>query len=600
MSRIARKPEYLLAGYREIDCFPLILNHGTPMASLLRNFLLGRAHIPSRKDYKFAMLRGQFALIISFVGLMYIYLDYSIGVHVFYAYYAALTLLGLVTIWLNRQGFYRVATVFMVVMVNGLVFIFADSDHPYGGVFLYFIPCALIGLILFGYNERAWGLAFCALTFVLALLAFHFDFQLVPPPVYLEDTFRAAFRINLVVSMSVSSFVVYFLLKRNHESESSLLASEQQLLEVTRGLKKSEERFQLAVEGTRAGIYEWRFQTQEIFVSATYKNLLGYAENELQDLSVQKYLREMIHPADAERMHLNMDDPGHLSSPYQTELRLKTKDGRYKWFLDSGVVQVDAYHQVQMIVGSIIDIDERKKAEEEINLKNRQLAKTNEELDRFVYSASHDMRAPLASLLGLIHLSEKTHAPEELHLYMGMMKERIKTMEGFIKEVTDYSRNTRLSLTVTEVAVRPLLEEIARNLAYAVDQRKVTLRYEVEPSLKVITDVNRLRVVLNNLVSNAYKYHDAAKGERFIRLSGFRQEKTVFITVEDNGLGIEAEHLHRVFDMFYRASVKSEGSGLGLYIVKETLQKLGGDISVTSRVGEGTAFTFSVPDQPLA
>ncbi len=570
------------------------------MATILRNLLLGRAHIPSRKDYKFAMLRGQFALIISFVGVMYIYLDYSIGVHTFYAYYVALAVLGVVTVWLNRQGLYRVATVFMLVMVNGMVFIFADSDHPYGGVFLYFIPCALIGLILFGYNERAWGLAFCAFTFALALVAFHFDFHWVPQPEYPEDTLRSAFRINLIVSLSVSSFVVYFLLKRNHESESSLLASEQQLLEVTRGLKESEERFQLAVEGTRAGIYEWRVQTQEIFVSATYRNLLGYAENELHDLSVRKYLQEMIHPADAEHMNLDMGDPVRLSSPYQNELRLKTKSGSYKWFLDSGVVQLDSSGQVQVVVGSIIDIDERKKAEEEINLKNRQLAKTNEELDRFVYSASHDMRAPLASLLGLIHLSEKTNSPEELHLYMGMMKERIKTMEGFIKEVTDYSRNTRLSLTVTEVAVRPLVEEIARALAYAIDQRKVRLLYEMEPDLTVITDINRLRVVLNNLVSNAYKYHDASKADRFIRLSAFREEKTVFISVQDNGLGIEAEHLHRVFDMFYRASVKSEGSGLGLYIVKETLQKLGGDISVTSQPGEGTAFTFSVPDQPLA
>lgn len=570
------------------------------MTNLLRNLLLGRAHIPSRKEYKFAMLRGQFALIISFVGILYIYLDYSIGMHTFYAYYVALIVMGGVTIWLNRQGFYRVATIFMLVSVNSVVFVFADGDHPYGGVFLYFIPCALIGLILFGYSERAWGFAFGVGTFVLAMLAFHFDFELIPRPVYLDETFRAAFRINLIISLAVSSFVVYFLLKRNHESESSLLASEQQLLEATRGLKKSEERFQLAVEGTRAGIYEWRFQTQEIFVSVTYKNLLGYAENELQDISIQKYLKEMIHPADAERMNLDMNDPSRLRSPYQNELRLKTKSGHYKWFLDSGVIQLDTIDRVQVVVGSIIDIDERKKAEEEINLKNRQLAKTNEELDRFVYSASHDMRAPLASLLGLIHLSEKTNSPDELHLYMGMMKERIKTMEGFIKEVTDYSRNTRLGLTVGEVAVRPLLEEIARTLAYAVDQRKVKLLYDVDAAMTATTDINRLRVVLNNLVSNAYKYHDAAKTDRFIRLSGFRKEKTVFITVEDNGMGIAPEHLHRVFDMFYRASEKSEGSGLGLYIVKETLQKLGGDISVTSKLGEGTAFTFSVPDQPLA
>jgi signal transduction histidine kinase len=295
-------------------------------------------------------------------------------------------------------------------------------------------------------------------------------------------------------------------------------------------------------------------------------------------------------------MRENLSHPELVGATYQSELRLKTKSGEYKWFLDSGVLKRNATGAVEMVVGSIIDIDERKKAEEEIRKKNVQLAKTNEELDRFVYSASHDMRAPLSSLLGLIHLSEKTNQPEELHLYLTMMKERIKTMEGFIREVTDYSRNTRLDITPSEIVVKPLVREIANALAYSVENKKVRLLWNISDDLTTTTDASRLKVVLNNLISNAYKYHDKKKDDRYIRITGGRANGKTHIHIEDNGIGIASEHQHRIFEMFYRASEASEGSGLGLYIVKETLQKLGGEINVQSAAGEGTTFSFSIPD----
>jgi PAS domain S-box-containing protein len=565
---------------------------------MIRNLLLGRKHIPSRKEFKFAMLRGQFALIIVVLGLTYIVLDYQLGIDTFYLYYLLLVAVGVFTWWLNRHSYYQGATYFLLASLNALVFILASTDQPNSGVFFYFIPTAVICLILVRYDQRVLAFGFVSVTVLLGFVAYSYDVAIAPRPFYSEESFRMAFKINFIISLVVSCFIVFFLLKRSYESESSLLESEEKLTETTKELRRSQERFQLAIEGTRAGIYEWQFQTQEIFVSPTYKNLLGYAENELQDLSIQTYLKNLIHPMDADRLTREMGNPLLLKSPYQHELQLKTKSGEYKWFLDSGVLKLNENNEVRVIVGSIIDIHERKQAEAEINLKNLQLAKTNEELDRFVYSASHDMRAPLSSLLGLIHLSEKTDAPQELHLYMDMMKERIKTMEGFIREVTDYSRNTRLGLSVTKVMLRPLLEEIARGLAFSVDQKKVRILYQVEDDLWVTSDVSRLKVILNNLISNAYKYHDQEKTDRYIRLHAFRKEATVFVSIEDNGKGIGQEHVHRIFDMFYRASENSEGSGLGLYIVKETLQKLGGDISVTSKVNGGSTFTFSIPDQP--
>ena len=145
------------------------------------------------------------------------------------------------------------------------------------------------------------------------------------------------------------------------------------------------------------------------------------------------------------------------------------------------------------MLGSLIDIDDRKRAEQEILLKNDQLAKINEELDRFVYSASHDMRAPLSSLLGLIDLSERTNQPSELKEYHRMMRDRIKVMEGFIKEVTDYSRNARLELLLDKHALAVMVNEVVDNLAYSLVDKKMQISvsftmYNPRPEPSEISD----------------------------------------------------------------------------------------------------------------
>jgi PAS domain S-box-containing protein len=383
-------------------------------------------------------------------------------------------------------------------------------------------------------------------------------------------------------------------LDRNYETEKSLRDSEKHLIKTSADLKVSEERFSMALRGTRAGIYEWKVKSNAIYVSPYWKKLLGYEVKELEDLTLELYL-SFIHPEDIARTTQTIES--HLTNhlPYQNELRVRTKSGIYKWFLDSGISKLDEEGNTSLVIGSIIDIDERKKAEEELALKNDQLAKTNEELDRFVYSASHDMRAPLSSLLGLIHLSEKTDRPEEVSIYLQMMKDRIKTMEGFIKEVTDYSRNTRLGLTHTQVFLYDFVQGVVQNLAYAIVNKKVRIVIDIDTSLMIVTDANRLKVVINNLLSNAYKYHNFDQPDPYIVVSAIKRGEIIFISVKDNGRGIANEHHTRIFEMFYRASENSEGSGLGLYIVKETLDKLRGNITVRSAEENGAEFTVTLP-----
>ena len=226
---------------------------------------------------------------------------------------------------------------------------------------------------------------------------------------------------------------------------------------------------------------------------------------------------------------------------------------------------------------------------------NRLLTKTNAELDRFVYSTSHDLRAPLTSILGLINISALTDDVDAHNRYLGMMKDRVYILDKFIKDITDYSRNNRLAVEIRKVQLSVLVTEIWEMLQYSPEAQNVNFQMEVPEGVFVETDVNRLKTVLLNLISNALRYHDHSKQEKYIRLRYQVNGKGFHIKVEDNGQGIDPAYHQRIFDMFFRANESSSGSGLGLYIVKETIAKLSGTIQLESAPGIGTAFTVKLP-----
>lgn len=239
----------------------------------------------------------------------------------------------------------------------------------------------------------------------------------------------------------------------------------------------------------------------------------------------------------------------------------------------------------------------RRNEESESSLMQQQqnLEKINRELDRFVYSASHDMRAPLTTMVGLLNLARRTNDPAEIAELHQMMLDRIKTMDGFIKEITDYSRNTRLDLKLVCVNVRSLLQEICKSFDVLANEAGISFSMNVPEELEIITDKDRLSVIINNLISNSIKYYDVRKQDRYIAVSARARGAECVITIEDNGIGIMPEYQDRIFDMFFRASEKSVGSGLGLYIARETVQKLHGAIVCDSVEGARTTFEVTVP-----
>jgi signal transduction histidine kinase len=243
----------------------------------------------------------------------------------------------------------------------------------------------------------------------------------------------------------------------------------------------------------------------------------------------------------------------------------------------------------------------RKKAEKALRKQNEELVKINKELDSFVYSVSHNLRAPLMSVLGLINLvqiEEKKEDPD-LSGYFNMMQQSINKLDDTLKEILDYSRNARSNLNIEKVDFQKMVEDCFERMKYMDGSESIAKTIVVNGTSELYSDAYRLSVIINNLVSNAIKYKDSHKQKRIMVIEATINDALLSVVFRDNGIGITEGYLPKIFDMFFRATDKSEGAGLGLYIVKETVEKLHGQISVESKNGEGTTFFIKIPNMKM-
>lgn len=240
----------------------------------------------------------------------------------------------------------------------------------------------------------------------------------------------------------------------------------------------------------------------------------------------------------------------------------------------------------------------RKKAERTLRKQNEELVKINKELDSFVYSVSHNLRAPLMSVLGLINLVqlENKGGDNILNNYFLMIQHSIHKLDETLKEILDYSRNARSALNITEVDVKKMIGDSFERMKYMEGSESIAKSIRIGDRCTIHTDAYRLSVIINNLVSNAIKYRDATKERNILEVEANIADDVLEMTFTDNGIGISQEYVHKIFEMFYRATERSEGAGLGLYIVRETVDKLQGSITVESEAAKGTSFKIRIPN----
>ncbi len=257
----------------------------------------------------------------------------------------------------------------------------------------------------------------------------------------------------------------------------------------------------------------------------------------------------------------------------------------------------DASGKVVNYISLERDITGFKRTEKELINKNEELKKINAELDNFVYSVSHDLRSPLLSIKGLLGLILHSHlVSDEVAGYLKMAETSINRLDGTIKDILEYSRNARTELLQQQVDVQKLCEFVFQDLRDDANP-PITLKTKITGSYKITTDRNRLGALLKNLMSNAIKYAKPNHPDAYVEVVFINHGRFFECFVNDNGIGISEEYQSKVFDMFFRGHAASSGTGLGLYIVKEIVQKMGGTISLSSSLGEGTSVHLSLPSE---
>ena len=241
------------------------------------------------------------------------------------------------------------------------------------------------------------------------------------------------------------------------------------------------------------------------------------------------------------------------------------------------------------------EIATRKEAEAKLQKTNHELSKRNTELDNFVYSVSHDLRAPIASVLGLINLARQDKDLSMKDIYLEKINNSALQQDHFIKEILDQSRNSRLDVKREEILFEPIIDETFSHLSFATTSGKAVEKIiSVQQTKPFYCDRWRLKVILNNIISNAIRYRNGR--DPVIKVNVEITDNGAQVRIEDNGRGIAKEHIKNVCRMFYRATDDGAGSGLGLYIVKEAVDKLNGSITIDSEEGKGTTVQLMIPE----
>ena len=226
--------------------------------------------------------------------------------------------------------------------------------------------------------------------------------------------------------------------------------------------------------------------------------------------------------------------------------------------------------------------------------KNSELQIAYDELDKFAYSITHDMRNPLLSILGAVDVSTEMNDLTEIKEMLQLIKSSVENLDAFIQNIHDYYNVNRGQLRISEIDFKDIIEEQLDAFKLTAKIKQVNINTNIVQNETFRGDAMSMKIILNNLLSNALKYQHKDREDKNIEVNITVDSGELTMTVKDNGIGISGTHIGDIFNMFFRATSQDVGSGFGLYNVKDALLKLNGEIKVDSVVDEGTTFTVKV------
>lgn len=230
-----------------------------------------------------------------------------------------------------------------------------------------------------------------------------------------------------------------------------------------------------------------------------------------------------------------------------------------------------------------------------LDIRNEELQKAYEELDKFAYSVSHDLRDPLVVMHSAIRLSLKLEDVKRIHEILEQMQAATSKLFTYINSLHDYYLQRRGGLNIGDVDFQVLCDYFKDFYNLHADSDNVQFTVLCEQGEMFRTDEVALKLIIHNLLSNAFKYQRLERVDKEVELTVTVVENQAVIRVADNGIGIDQKDMDQIFNLFFRASDQGSGAGFGLYNVKGVVSKLGGKINVESGRENGTAFTVTLP-----
>lgn len=360
-------------------------------------------------------------------------------------------------------------------------------------------------------------------------------------------------------------------------------------------LRQSEERFALAVAGSTDGIWDWDLGTHDIFYSDRFFELLGYRRGYRPASGNLDLYRDLLHPDDMERTERAVQDHLRDRVPYDIEYRLRTRESGYRWFRSRGQALWGENGLALRMSGSIQDVDDKRRSRVERESLIEELESKNEELERLTYTVSHDLKSPLVTISGFAgHIERDLDSGNTDRVRRDL--EKIHGAADHMRELLDdllvLSRVGRIVAPSRDLDMRSLTEQACEILAGRIDAWKGTLR--IDPELpSAFGDEKRILEVLQNLIDNALRFSEGSDPR--VEVSFRRQNGQNEYLIVDNGIGIDAAYHERIFQLFERLDTDSNGTGIGLAVVKRIVELHGGKIWVESDgKGHGTTVGFTL------
>lgn len=232
-----------------------------------------------------------------------------------------------------------------------------------------------------------------------------------------------------------------------------------------------------------------------------------------------------------------------------------------------------------------------------LQIRNQELQLAYTELDKFAYSVSHDLRGPLTGILGAIDIAHEMSDIDEIKELLMLMEKSVFKLEDYITSMHDYYSSRRGELKIADVDFNVMAEELKDVYGIYTSTNKISFNIKVNQPEAFRSDEIVIKMILNNMVTNAIKYQKKNFNDKRIDLDISVHDAKSTIVISDTGIGIPNTHFEEIFNLFSRATSQRAGSGIGLYNVKGALIKLGGNIEVSSVMGEGTVFKLTIPSK---